>query len=42
MTNIRTIAGAAGWALMSLLLMFDALQPVEWQPASAPSLTASV
>ncbi|HEY9555053.1 hypothetical protein [Allosphingosinicella sp.] len=29
MTNTRTIAGAAAWAMISMTLAFTALQPVE-------------
>ena len=29
MTNTRTILGAAGWALMSLMLAFATFEPVE-------------
>lgn len=29
MTNMRTIAGAAAWAMMSITLAFTALEPVQ-------------
>lgn len=37
MSNFQSIAGGAGWALVSLLLIFAALEPVSVETKAGPA-----
>ena len=41
MTNIQTLLSGAAWMLVSVLLLFAALQPVQVsEPATQPTISA--